>query len=252
LRSSLCQLRLTPDSGSSPNSGSVAEGVDGFADSLTPGVFGNAAGTTLDGFAATLSFVLTDPTAGATDEITNGGTRRVIYGDVGLGSVNPLSATLAINGISYAFGATPINRDGSFTIDNVLIDQIVGTALFDQIAANIRDVGSDALGVSHSSIVSASVYSRSNDFVNSLTLAPLSVGLGAGFSQSGGFLVRTFNPATLDAGYARGNLRFDNLTISELQVEAVPEPATSAMMIMGFGMIGATLRRRSVKVAFAR
>ena len=31
----------------------------------------------------------------------------------------------------------------------------------------------------------------------------------------------------------------------------VPEPATWAMMIGGMGMIGATLRRRSVKVAFA-
>lgn len=31
----------------------------------------------------------------------------------------------------------------------------------------------------------------------------------------------------------------------------VPEPATWAMMIMGFGFIGASLRRRSVKVAFA-
>ncbi len=32
---------------------------------------------------------------------------------------------------------------------------------------------------------------------------------------------------------------------------AVPEPATWAMMIMGFGLVGATMRRRSVKVAFA-
>lgn len=31
----------------------------------------------------------------------------------------------------------------------------------------------------------------------------------------------------------------------------VPEPATWAMMIMGFGFIGASLRRRSVKVAYA-
>lgn len=32
---------------------------------------------------------------------------------------------------------------------------------------------------------------------------------------------------------------------------AVPEPATWAMMIAGFGMIGGTMRRRSVKIAFA-
>jgi hypothetical protein len=32
---------------------------------------------------------------------------------------------------------------------------------------------------------------------------------------------------------------------------AVPEPATWAMMIGGFGLIGATMRRRSTKIAFA-
>ena len=32
---------------------------------------------------------------------------------------------------------------------------------------------------------------------------------------------------------------------------AVPEPATWGMMIVGFGAVGATLRRRSTKVAFA-
>jgi hypothetical protein len=32
---------------------------------------------------------------------------------------------------------------------------------------------------------------------------------------------------------------------------AVPEPATWAMMIMGFGLVGGVMRRRSMKVAFA-
>jgi hypothetical protein len=32
---------------------------------------------------------------------------------------------------------------------------------------------------------------------------------------------------------------------------AVPEPATWAMMIMGFGLVGGVMRRRSTKVAFA-
>lgn len=43
--------------------------------------------------------------------------------------------------------------------------------------------------------------------------------------------------------------KFKNLTVSS----AVPEPATWAMMIMGFGMVGSAMRRRNVKtnVSFA-
>jgi len=32
---------------------------------------------------------------------------------------------------------------------------------------------------------------------------------------------------------------------------AVPEPATWAMMIAGFGLVGGAMRRRSTKVAYA-
>ena len=38
---------------------------------------------------------------------------------------------------------------------------------------------------------------------------------------------------------------------SSASTTAVPEPATWAMMIMGFGMVGGVMRRRSTKVAFA-
>ncbi|RYY11664.1 MAG: PEP-CTERM sorting domain-containing protein, partial [Alphaproteobacteria bacterium] len=31
----------------------------------------------------------------------------------------------------------------------------------------------------------------------------------------------------------------------------VPEPMTWAMMILGFGVVGASMRRRSVRVSFA-
>jgi hypothetical protein len=46
---------------------------------------------------------------------------------------------------------------------------------------------------------------------------------------------------------------FDNLRFGTAATAAVPEPATWAMMIMGFGMVGASLRRRQAKttVTFA-
>ncbi|RYD27570.1 MAG: PEP-CTERM sorting domain-containing protein [Lysobacteraceae bacterium] len=60
--------------------------------------------------------------------------------------------------------------------------------------------------------------------------------------------------AAMDAiGY---NLNFDILqnkgyAISTAQIAAVPEPMTWSLMILGFGLIGGTMRRRSTKVAFA-
>ena len=43
--------------------------------------------------------------------------------------------------------------------------------------------------------------------------------------------------------------QIDNLTIDDRVTAGVPEPATWAMMILGFGAVGATLRRR--RLAFA-
>jgi hypothetical protein len=43
----------------------------------------------------------------------------------------------------------------------------------------------------------------------------------------------------------------DNLTFTLAATPAVPEPASWAMMIAGFGLVGAALRRRNVSIAFA-
>ena len=43
---------------------------------------------------------------------------------------------------------------------------------------------------------------------------------------------------------------FNSFSFTPTVTAGVPEPATWAMMIMGFGLIGAGLRRRSVKVAY--
>lgn len=46
---------------------------------------------------------------------------------------------------------------------------------------------------------------------------------------------------------------FDDITVGDVRqvTGGVPEPTTWAMMIIGFGAIGGTMRRRSTKVAFA-
>jgi hypothetical protein len=49
------------------------------------------------------------------------------------------------------------------------------------------------------------------------------------------------------------NFVLNNVSASYVDVGAVPEPATWAMMIGGFGMVGGAMRRRrvSTKVSFA-
>lgn len=46
-----------------------------------------------------------------------------------------------------------------------------------------------------------------------------------------------------------GGLVFDDLTFGSTEVGAVPEPTTWAMLIVGFGITGAAMRRRSKAVA---
>lgn len=44
---------------------------------------------------------------------------------------------------------------------------------------------------------------------------------------------------------------YDSFKISQLSISAVPEPATWAMMILGFGVVGASMRRKAAKVSYA-
>ena len=78
-------------------------------------------------------------------------------------------------------------------------------------------------------------------------------GSSSGFAQFGGQTVFSgslsnpvFTPGTFNfTGFSSGTL-----TVSEVTA-AVPEPATWAMMIGGFALAGATMRRRKMQVSFA-
>lgn len=59
-----------------------------------------------------------------------------------------------------------------------------------------------------------------------------------------------FTSITLYGG-ANNFTVFDNVTLATAATAAVPEPATWALMMLGFGLIGASLRSRRTKVAFA-
>jgi hypothetical protein len=75
-------------------------------------------------------------------------------------------------------------------------------------------------------------------------------------SYGGGFLAATGGTAMsaraallagLDSGQAYFNLHNVNFSAGEIrgQIAAVPEPASWALMIAGFGLVGAAVRRRS-------
>jgi len=57
---------------------------------------------------------------------------------------------------------------------------------------------------------------------------------------------------SVDFGGSANQVAFAGITLnSDTPGPAVPEPATWAMMIAGMGLVGASMRRRSVKVAFS-
>ena len=84
--------------------------------------------------------------------------------------------------------------------------------------------------------------------------------VGSGGAASGSLLffgvIDTANPFTgvqFSTNTGADVFGFDDMTVGDVgQVQsAIPEPATWAMLIMGFGLVGGALRRRSVRVAFA-
>lgn len=69
-----------------------------------------------------------------------------------------------------------------------------------------------------------------------------------GFASFGG-LGGSFDRLVFDATNGGGGFQLDNVVLNA--GAAVPEPATWALMITGFGMVGAGLRRRTTSVALA-
>lgn len=71
-------------------------------------------------------------------------------------------------------------------------------------------------------------------------------------SQIAGFTNKALTSFYVKADYdsqAGAKIQLDNINVTA--ISAVPEPATWAMMIGGFGMIGASFRRRRTTVRFA-
>ncbi|HWI85757.1 MAG TPA: PEPxxWA-CTERM sorting domain-containing protein, partial [Sphingomonas sp.] len=92
-------------------------------------------------------------------------------------------------------------------------------------------------------VLEASLSSTVNNIVNSSNYTdPLDHVVGPGDDVSGWFQIYTvdFNDTMLE--YAYGNFFPTHVSIQLAAAQAVPEPASWAMLIIGFGLTGASLR----------
>lgn len=207
--------------------GTVYQSYD--EDNLFGSGFGYGA---LDGDTFVASFTF-DSTVGVE---TDGGTFRDLYGDFTLGS-NPITAaSIRINGHTEDLGswlgsdpAPDAGRVQQSDEDPVVDDRVyhyqynygAGHTAFDFLEARIR--------------------SSANNIVNTTDYTtPLTYTVQAG-DETYGFFDTYLDVGATNRAY--GNLTITGVTIAQLNA-AIPEPATWAMMILGFGVAGGAMRRR--------
>ena len=197
--------------------GTVSSGMD------ETGVFG-AAATDLTGKAFTSVYTLNYPIFGAAD--VSGTNYHETYGGAIYGSntVSPLSAQITINGVTKSLS-------GAYSGDHSL------QALPGTVSRILDQVGDD----NQNNIINF-ISNDVNDVINSLNFSdPVSYNLKFGDYSDGGFHLGHLSDLNRVSD-AVGN--FNNLSVKVESVGAVPEPATWALLLMGFGMVGATLRIR--------
>lgn len=141
--------------------------------------------------------------------------------------------------------------DGIFTFASNTFPTADGTR-FQSFSLNLRDASGKVLLTLKSGVGTASgylstsyssIYGGSQIYFYDAKDDYLQLVVPTGFSGTG---------AVLANGSSYAQIAPQNqATINAGMVVALPEPATWGMMVVGFGALGAVLRRRRVKVAFA-
>ena len=216
--------------------GTVSSGTD------ATGLFGMA-GSDLTGLSYTAAYTLTYPTAGAREQSLP--TIRSYWGGEGYAGnpATPLSGSFMING-------TTIDVAGQFYGLVQKLNRHGGTT--DRLYSGVFD-RYNLGGVQIDNSLSSGLGSSVADFLSTTNFEQeLVYDFQPGDHSNGAFRFRSndLDQQTVlqDAG---GSLHADRLTVR--LAGAVPEPATWAFMIFGFGVIGAAMRRRkkqSAKIAF--
>jgi hypothetical protein len=158
-------------------------------------------------------------------------------------TVNPVSMTTTTD----TDGVSPLYRfdtPGQMTISITINDHtfsFVGTAQ----AMYSKSDHAAADGNPAFSVVRFNAYDGTNSLSESATAdnAPL----GGQAPLSG-----TLEHSTLDLSLFGGQVRASSVATGTITVGAVPEPASWAMMLAGFGLVGGAMRQRKTRIAFAR
>jgi hypothetical protein len=201
--------------------------TDGYA----AGAFGFGY-SDLSGLSFKAVYTLNFPTPGAFTFV-NENFAETLGGDVSA-TPSPVSARLTVNGVSENF-------DGNW-YGYALLQNGLGTYIgSDGIGNQVNDYVNDGM-VYHNSYLVNSVYSSVNNFIDSTDFSTrLDYTIQLGDTESSEFQIQTFDYSNFTYQTAQGHLASQRVTIA-----SVPEPMTWAMMIGGFGLVGLTMRRRSL------
>ncbi len=184
------------------------------------------------------SFGATGSSERALGSLTSGSLQPAYYGALFTNALDAVidSVTVSYTGEQWRRGDTPLRTDG--------------LAFQYRLAAGSLDTGAwttvnDLAFVSPSTSTTVGALngnSAGNRTAISATISNLGIASGATFA---------FRWVDLDVSRSDDGLAIDDLSVLAAPVSAVPEPASWALMLTGFALAGAALRRRRAIVAFA-
>lgn len=182
----------------------------------------------------------------------------------GLGSA-PASAALVVNGDFETGDFTGWTQSGDTSFDSV-IDSSNGPIYDGTYSASLGSIAGSTLS-QVLDVVAGQSYTLTFALANLDELADNAFSVALGNStftlpdnfipfDYGTFSVSTIaDSATLDLAFSAINgpsyWLLDNVTVKQDAVPVVPEPETWALLLVGFGVVGASLRRRQRVEAFS-
>ncbi len=206
--------------------GTVADGTDGA------GHFG-AVDADLMGLGYVATYTLTYPTLGASEYYT--ANSHNYEGGTAIGNSTVMSGSLVINGTSLDVAGEYLSRIFKRDEDSSL----------DQLYTYVDDRVTQGIFTEYSSFHN-NLYSYANNITNSLEFDEiLTYDFQAGQDQQiGSFHTGIFNNQQRQwVQVTTGRLRPE--TVSVMLAGGVPEPATWAFMIIGFGAVGGAMRKKN-------
>lgn len=160
-------------------------------------------------------------------------TGTTYYGGANNGNISPISSSITIKGVT-------INEPG---YNEGLVKTISTTnpKNFDMYSdSNYRG------SIKVNNVIWHQFSTFSNQFDDGILLKRINYLFGPSDVARGGFLFRVWDLVTNNYDvYAAGSLVPQQINIKPISAAALPEPSTWALMILGFGGIGAAMRRRA-------